>query len=192
MAQQFNTNGLFQKNSAVRRIGILMIVIMSFVLPGACSVKIDDYRDTRPVLDLQTYLRGELTAWGIFQSRNGEVKRYFKVNISADWSGDICTLRERFMFNDGEEQQRTWIITRHDAHHYTGTAGDVVGEARGVAQGNTLNWRYLLKVPVNGSVYKLRFDDWMYLVDDDILINRAEVTKFGFRVADVTIFFQKQ
>lgn len=179
-------------DGTLRRFSIRLLLVIGFGMLAACSVNISDYRETRPVLDLRDYLQDELTAWGIFQSRYGKVKRHFKVNIKADWNGDVCTLREQFQYDDGEEQQRTWTITRHDAHHYTGTAGDVIGEARGIAYGNALNWHYRLKVPIENSVYTLRFNDWMYLIDDKVLINRAKVTKFGIKVAEVTLFFQKQ
>ncbi len=154
-------------------------------------MSVKDYHPTEPVLDLEEYFRGELQAWGIFQARNGQVKRHFKVNIRANWQGNVCTLEELFEFNDGEEQQRTWTITKHDSHRYSGVAADVVGKAQGEAYGQALNWHYTLDLPVGDKHYQVKFDDWMYLVADDILINRAVVRKFGFKVAEVTIFFQK-
>ncbi|MBN1379375.1 MAG: DUF3833 domain-containing protein [Gammaproteobacteria bacterium] len=169
-----------------------LLTIFCLIGVSACSAKITDYKNSEPVLDLQKYFQGELIAWGIFQSRSGEVKRHFKVNMTAVWKGNICTLEENFLFDDGEQQQRTWTITKLDAHRYSGVAGDVIGEAVGVSYGNALNWRYVLELQVDGKRYKVNFDDWMYLISDDTLINRARVTKFGFRVADVTLFFKRK
>ena len=50
---------------------------------------------------------------------------------------------------------------------YTGTADDVVGEAKGVASGNALNWSYDLmlnvKIPCTAT-----FDDWMFLQEKEL------------------------
>ena len=38
---------------------------------------------------------------------------------------------------------------------------------------------------------KITFDDWIFKQSDTIAINRAKMTKFGFRVADLTVVFVK-
>jgi hypothetical protein len=35
------------------------------------------------------------------------------------------------------------------------------------------------------------FDDWMYLMDDDTLINRSSMSKFGIELGQVTLFFRR-
>lgn len=189
-------NGLLHTNTHRNRFftgktGFRIIFCCAALLLNACAVNISDYRGTQPALDLKQFFNGELVAWGIFQSRNGEVKRHFKVEMVADWSGDTCTLTEIFTFNDSETQQRIWTIQKHNAHRYTGSADDVFGAALGEAYGNALNWQYTLKLAVEDKYYKVKFDDWMYLIDENTLINRATVSKFGFRVGEVTLFIQK-
>jgi len=68
----------------------------------------------------------------------------------------------------------------------------VVGEARGVARGNTLNWTYTMALPVDGRVIEVQFDDWMYLMDDTVMLNKAEMSKFGIRLGEVTLAFKKR
>jgi len=68
----------------------------------------------------------------------------------------------------------------------------VVGEAIGEVAGNALRWRYRLNLPVDGSVYEVSFDDWMYLMDEDTLINRSSMSKFGVEWGQVTLFFHRQ
>ncbi len=63
--------------------------------------------------------------------------------------------------------------------------------AQGRAAGNALNWAYDLELEVDGSGWKFGFDDWMFLQPDNVLINRATMKKFGFRLADITIAFIK-
>jgi hypothetical protein len=54
-----------------------------------------------------------------------------------------------------------------------------------------LNWKYLLNLKVDDTTWKIRFDDWMFLVSDNLLLNKATMSKFGFKVGEVTIVFQK-
>jgi hypothetical protein len=70
-------------------------------------------------------------------------------------------------------------------------AADLVGEACGQAAGNALNWRYKLDLPVGGSTWRVAFDDWMFLQDGGVMINRARVSKWGLELGEVTLFFAK-
>ena len=161
-------------------------------IAGCGSVDVQRYADQQPVLDLREYFDGTLDAHGVFQDRSGEVVKRFHVLIEASWDGDTGTLDERFTYSDGTTQQRVWTITRHDAGRYTGRAGDVVGEARGEAAGNALRWRYVLSLPVDGKVYDVVFDDWMFLMDERVMLNRSTMSKFGVRLGEVTLSFYKR
>ena len=102
------------------------------------------------------------------------------------------TLDERFTYSDGSTQRRVWTITRLGEGRYTGRADDVVGEAAGEAAGNALRWRYVLALPVDGKVYNVDFDDWMFLMDDKVMLNRSLMSKWGFRLGEVTLSFVKR
>ena len=58
--------------------------------------------------------------------------------------------------------------------------------------GNALRWRYTLALPVDGKVYNVQFDDWMYLIDDKVMLNRSFMSKFGIELGQVTLSFKKQ
>jgi hypothetical protein len=150
-----------------------------------------DFEGTTPRFDLFDYFAGDTRAWGIFESRSGELKRQFTVDIRGEVEGDSLTLTEDFVYADGETQQRVWRIRRLDEHRFEGRADDVVGTANGLAYGQALNWRYTLRLPFRDSTLDVKFDDWMYLQPDGVLINRAKVSKFGFKVGEVTLFFSK-
>ena len=92
---------------------------------------------------------------------------------------------------DGRQEQRIWTITRSAEGRWTGRAADVVGEAEGRSAGNALNWTYTLSLPVDGKVYEVQFDDWMYLVDERVMINKAVMSKFGVTLGEVTLSFRK-
>jgi hypothetical protein len=112
--------------------------------------------------------------------------------MACSWNGNQGTLDETFDWSDGTKEKRIWKVVKHGGGRYTGTAGDVVGEAQGVAAGNALQWRYVLKLPQEQGGWEVDIDDWMYLVDDQTLLNRSTITKFGIRFAEITIAFRKR
>lgn len=160
-------------------------------LNGCASQAIDDYAAQRPELDLARYFNGRVLAYGLFQDRGGKVVRRFTVVMDCRWQGDEGVLDETFTYADGSTDRRVWRLRKGPDGRYTGTAGDVVGEASGQVRGNAFNWRYTLRLPVDGSVYEVQFDDWMYLMDDRVMLNKAVMSKFGFKLGEVTLSFVK-
>jgi hypothetical protein len=163
------------------------------MLLSACAAPtVDDYAAERPLLDLKTYFNGELVAHGVFTDRDGKVARRFVVQMTGTWAGNQGTLDERFTYSDGKTERRVWRLSDEGNGRWTGRADDVVGVAEGRAAGNALNWRYTLKLPVDGSVYEVQFDDWMYLMDERVMLNKAVMSKFGIRLGEVTLAFYKK
>ena len=173
--------------------GRLLAAIASVLaLAGCTTIAPAEYAAERPVLDLARYFDGTVVGWGMVQDRSGKVLRRFRVTIEGTWAGDTGTLDETFEWSDGKREKRIWTIVRHDANRYTGTAADVVGTARGEAQGNALQWRYVLRLPPEQGGWQVDLDDWMYLVDEATLLNRSVIKKFGIRFGDITIAFRRQ
>lgn len=161
------------------------------LLAGCASVQVSDYAQEKPKFDLQQYFNGRVLAHGIVQDRSGKVIRRMTVDMKGTWVGDTGTLDEDFTYSDGKKERRVWTIKKQ-GDRYIGTAADVVGEAVGSASGNALNWKYVLALPVEDKVYNVDFDDWMWQVDDKVMINRAVFSKFGFKLGEVLISFTKQ
>jgi hypothetical protein len=160
---------------------------------SACATPtVDDYAAEKPVLDLKTYFNGELVAHGLFTDRSGKVVRRFVVQLTGSWSGNQGTLDERFTYSDGKTERRVWRLTDEGTGRWRGRADDVLGVAEGRAAGNALNWRYTLKLPVDGTVYEMQFDDWMVLMDERVMLNKAVMSKFGIRLGEVTLAFYKK
>ena len=160
---------------------------------SACGgVEVSHYAQQQPTLDLQRYFNGTIDAYGMFQKPSGEVIKRFHVVIDAHWQGNVGTLDERFTYSDGTTQQRVWSITKTAQDTYSGTASDVVGEAIGESAGNALRWRYVLALPVDDKVYHVNFDDWMFLMDDRVMLNRSSMSKCGFDLGEVTLTFVKR
>jgi hypothetical protein len=171
----------------------LLALLPTAALVAACaSPTVVDYAAEKPVLDLKTYFNGPIDAHGIFTDRSGKVVRRFTVQMTGTWTGNQGVLDERFTYSDGKTERRVWRLTDEGGGRWTGRADDVVGVAEGRAAGNALNWRYTLSLPVDGSVYEVQFDDWMYLIDDKVMLNKAAMRKFGIFLGEVTLSFQKK
>ena len=125
------------------------------------------------------------------QNRSGKVTRQFTADLNGTWDGKKFVLDEKFNWSDGEVQTRQWQINKIDEHHYEGTAENVVGTAKGYSYGPAFKFEYVLLVPVKGKEIKITFDDWIFMQDEKVAINRAKMTKFGIRVADLTVVFVK-
>jgi len=171
---------------------IVALLALALMLAGCAGVAPEAYEDDKPVLDLARYFNGTIDGWGMVQDRSGKVLRRFHVTIDAKWDGNVGTLDESFDWSDGKKEKRVWTVTKLEAGEYTGTAGDVVGKAAGRAAGNALQWKYVLKLPPEQGGYEVDLDDWMYLVDEDTMLNRSVIEKFGIRFADITIAFRKR
>ena len=136
-------------------------------------------------------MSGNVKAWGILQNRSGKVTRQFSADLNGKWDGKQLILNEKFNWNDGEIQTRQWKITKKSENLYEGTAEDVVGVAKGFSYGSAFKFEYVLLVPVKGKEIKITFDDWIFKQSDTVAINRAKMTKFGFKVAELTVVFVK-
>lgn len=170
----------------------LFLPIAMVTISGCAGVNINDYAKQAPEFKLEEYFNGTLDGWGMFQKRNGEVVKRFKVVVKGEWSGNNGILDENFTYSDGTSQRRVWHLTRTAEGQYQGQADDVVGIATGRVSGNALRWNYTLSLPVDDKVYKVNFDDWMFLQEDGVVLNRSVMKKFGFRLGEVTLFFRKR
>ena len=176
--------------SARRRVALALAAAVA--LAGCAGIAPSDYRAQTPALSLERFFDGPLEGWGMFQDRSGKVLRRFHVSIDARWVDGVGTLDEHFTWSDGERQRRVWTLKPAGDGRYSGTADDVVGEALGEVSGNALRWRYVLALPVDGRVWHVDFDDWMFLVDDRVLLNRAVMSKFGVRLGEVTLSMRRR
>jgi hypothetical protein len=170
---------------------VLLAGLAGLVLAGCAGQQLNEYASEKPTLDLSQYFNGKLIAHGMFQDRSGQVVRRFVVDMEGTWNGNQGVLDERFTYSDGTTERRVWRLTKHENGRYTGTADDVEGEASGQTVGNAFRWGYTLRLPVDGKVYEVQFDDWMYLIDDKVMLNRATMSKFGIRLGEVTLSFTR-
>ncbi len=187
------------KPSPFRRPGqlVLALVLLSGLSVGisACARSgINTLADRAPQLDLSAFFVGQTVALGIFEDRFGNLRRQFRVVLEGTVDGDILTLDETFLYDDGEQEFRKWVIRRTVQGKageilYEGSAEDITGVAKGAVSGNALNWQYDVVLSMGGREVEVHFDDWIYQQHEDVAINRAYVSKFGIEIGSVTIVF---
>ena len=147
--------------------GILAVVVLN----GCTGMKIEDFENTQKPFVLEDYFNGKVHAAGIFEDRFGKIRRQFTVDITGTWNGRELILDEKFVYDDGEKDRRVWTIEKINEGEYEGTADDVIGFARGVSRGNALNWRYDMNLKVGDRIFKVHFNDWMFLQTSGIMLN---------------------
>ncbi|MDN3652000.1 DUF3833 domain-containing protein [Thalassotalea ponticola] len=157
----------------------------------SCSNDTNHYRTTTPEFKLEQFFNGKIIGYGLVTNFSDDMVRRFTVDIDASWEGDVGTLDEDFVYDDGEKQFRRWVVQRTGEQTYQGRADDIIGEAVGEGQGSYLRWQYRMILPVDDTQYEVTFDDQMFLIDDNHMMNIAHIKKFGITVAKVTIFFDK-
>lgn len=172
-----------------------ILLLPAVALLSACSVSLsgDDYVEQAPVFNLEAFFDGHVKAWGIVQNRSGEVVQRFEVDIQGRRIDGQLILDETFSYGLGEgPEKRVWTITDKGNGEYQGTASDITGQATGKSFGNAFNFAYEMDLPVDDTTYRVQFDDWFFALNDNAMMNRSYIKKFGLVMAEVTIFMQRQ
>jgi hypothetical protein len=163
------------------------------VILAGCTGKpaLEDEKLSTRNLNLEEFFEGKTVAYGQFQDIFGTVRRRFEVEITGSWDGETLTLVEDFVYEDNSTEQRVWTLVKTGEDTWRGTAPGVIGEAFGEERGDTFNWRYTIDLPVPDGTLRVTFDDWMWLLTEDRLLNRAYMKRFGVDIGEVIITFEK-
>ncbi len=172
----------------------LAIVFMITLISGcATSIEGDRYKEIEPEFNLQEFFEGRVKAWGIVQDRSGNLVQRFEVSIDGSMENGELVLDETFSYGLGEGvEKRIWKIEETAKGVYQGRADDILDQASGKTYGNAMYWTYQMDLPVGDSSYRVTFDDWIWAFDENTIVNRSYIKKFGLVMAEVTIFMQKQ
>lgn len=173
---------------------LLLAGVFLTLLSGCAQRPVQDFAGSQPNLKLEEFFDGDVLAYGLFEDRFGRLQREFKVNITGVLEGNTLTLTEDFLYKDGETQQRIWTIentgvAEDGTHLYSGTAADVIGAANGEVAGSALFWSYAVDLNMGDSTLRVKFDDWIYQMDEHVAMNRATISKFGLEIGTVTLVF---
>lgn len=154
---------------------------------------IERYKNIIPKLELEKYFSGNIEAWGQFEDVFGIVRKKFTCKIIGNWDKKIkiLTITENFTYDDGVKEKRIWKLVKKENNYFEGSTKGVIGIANGKVCGNTFHWRYKFELPLYGIKTRVNFDDWMFLQDNNVIINKAKMKKFGFKLGTVFLFFKK-
>ncbi|WP_100643037.1 DUF3833 domain-containing protein [Alteromonas facilis] len=172
-----------------------VLSMFTLLLVSACSSSIDgaSYQSVSPSFDLKNFFDGKVRAWGIVQNRDGDVVQRFIVTIDGRVDDGTLILDETFEYGVGEGPlSRVWRIQQLSENTYVGSANDIAGDASGISYGNAFNFAYEMDLPVGDTQYRVAFDDWFWAFDEQTIMNRSYIRKFGLVMAEVTIFMQRQ
>ena len=176
---------------ASRRVPSLA-ALLPLLVTGCGGMQLDEYADASPRFDPFVFFSGHTRAWGIVQDWRGLVVRRFEVDIQGRVENDELILDEDFRYADGGTSNREWRIKRNGPGRLKGSAGDILGTAAGGIAGNSMRWSYRMELDVAGKQYTVSFDDWIWQLAPQVLVNRSYIRKLGLTAAEVTIFMQKQ
>lgn len=140
---------------------------------------------------LERFLEGQTTAQGVFQDFTGKVRRRFSVALNGVREGNIVTVTEDFLFDDGERERRIWTIEAVGENGYRAVAQDMIGAAEGGVRDERLCWSYLFQLKLGQRSVRVRFHETFVALAPDTILNAARVTKFGFEIGRTTILFRK-
>lgn len=169
----------------------IVLLIFPILLTGCSSMTIDQYSDREPQMRPEEYFDGHVKAWGIFEGRSGAVEREFTADFKGEWDGEVLTLDETLRYTDGDTESRVWKISKTGDGTYELNGEDIVGTGTGEAAGNAYHMEYTMGVDVSGSTWNLSFDDWMYRQDETTVINRVDISYWGFHAGELTIVYRK-
>ena len=178
-------------SSIIMGLVTLISIGLLALLGGCASPTVEAYKDNKPVFDVREYLNGKLIAFGTITDIKGEVIERFTATLEGTWDKDSGTLKENFTYADGHKEERIWTFKINEDGSFTGTAHDIIGEAKGRQMGNAVVMEYVLERDRNGSKTRFSMDDRLYLIDDTYLMNHTRIKKFGITVATLDIGFQK-
>jgi Protein of unknown function (DUF3833) len=176
----------------MKKLKFIAMIGALIMLSGCGLHSLQYYSETLPHADIKSYFNGRIKAWGIVQDWRGRVINRFDVVMVGKWEGDNGTLTEHFNYYDGKKQERVWTIKKLKDGSYEGTADDIIDKAIGQSSGSAVRWNYVMDLPVDNTTYRINFDDWMWVMNDGVLINRSYLKKYGVTVSELTIFMQKQ
>jgi Protein of unknown function (DUF3833) len=145
-----------------------------------------------PAFTLEGFFRGRTVGKGTFAAPIAGVRRELTVVTRGRWDGRTLTLREDFLFADGEKDVKTWRFTKVSPGVYEGAREDVIGKADIRQVGNTVQLRYTADVRAkDGSVTRLDFADTIAPLDGRRVLNEAVVSRFGVPIGKVSLVFSR-
>ena len=143
----------------------------------------ESFAEHTPEMRPEIFFAGATASRGVVENSSGAPIRRFQVKgVGRALPDGTFSLEQSITFDAHAPEQRTWILTRLDAHHYSATLTDASGPVAAEAYGDLFHLRYPMKTPPGG-----RMEQWLYLQPDGrTVMNSATVRVLGVVVARLT------
>lgn len=160
---------------------------------GCTAMKPSDFADNRPLLKPDEYFLGRTRSVGVVENRGGAPTQQVTTSTRGRMAGGVLHLEQELRFGSDRTEHRSWRVRRVDEHHFTATANDMVGTARGEAYGNVFHWKFTLAMSPGNPLANIEMSQWMYLQPDRrTLLNHTTIRKAGLVLAQVTEQFRRE
>ncbi len=162
---------------------------------AACShpLPIARFAATTPAFDPVTFFTGHTQSWGVLENRSGQPTGIVTTDCLGTADGpDGLRMVQHLTMPDGSSQRRDWRMRRLAPHQFEATANDMVGTARGEAQGRVFHWRWILATKPGDDLRNVVMDQWMYAEPDGSMVNRTTIRKLDVILVQVTEQFERR
>jgi hypothetical protein len=140
-----------------------------------------------PAFDPVAFFDGHTRSWGVIESRSGVPTERIVTDSHGQRDGtDRLRMVQHLSFQDGSTQERDWILWRGGLGQFNATANDMVGTAKGEANGRIFHWQWVLARSHGNPLMNVTMQQWMYRMEDGSVTIRTTVSKLGFIVAEIT------
>ena len=146
---------------------------------------------TGQLFEPTSFFEGRTSAWGLFEDRFGRVRRRFRVEMSGRWHDRAFHLDESFTYDTGDCETRTWRIVPVGKTRFTATCVDCIGTASGECNADSIRMAYRFRLKLNAREIAVDLDDRIYRVAEGIAINRTTMRKWGIKLGELSLFFQR-
>ncbi|HBG97514.1 MAG TPA: DUF3833 domain-containing protein [Rhodobacteraceae bacterium] len=158
---------------------------------GFASQQPRDLDGLGPRLDIRTHMKGPMLCEGLIYGPTGRVGARFVADFEGSWDGEIGRISEHFRYDNGSTQDREWRLKFTAPGALIADADDLIGSGTGTQSGPALQLLYRIRMPQSAGGHVLDVTDWLYLMENETIMNRSQFTKFGIKVAELVATIRK-
>ena len=149
--------------------------------------KYSDFKD----LNFQKFFTGEVIAKGnlILFFPKKTVKNLYVV-FKGVFKNNNLKLIEKYIENE-KKIIRNWSFERKSNSLFIGKEKNVKGKIIVHVNKNNLKMRYYFKLLIWKFTVTVLINDYMFLINDNEIINTTYVSKFGINLAKVVLLYKK-
>ena len=171
---------------------LIITTSILFLLAGCASMKPVAFAKGEPKLDPVKFFGGRTRSSGVIETPGGKPSHRITTETEGKLKDGVLSIEQNLYPEGGKKNHRVFILQQVDEHHVDATADDIVGTAHGLLYGNQFSWTFRHTLTNRKFLRHVRMSQYFYLMpDEQTLIIRSIIRKFGIKVAQITEQFQK-